>query len=382
MTRPDPARPILVPVANPASAPPLLRYAADLASAGGTVDLLTVVGPEASEDDHAHAWEGLTAAEALAPELGVVVRGWVRTAEGPGTGVLEAIADGDPWLVLMGWRGTTEASDVFGRLIDHVVGRSSVPLAVIRLGLEPVDRLVVPISAEHLLPGGCGSLTLAAELTARIRASTEHPTTVLRSGSREHDLPASIQRLGDRIHHDPGRTHRAVEAFARPTDLIIAPVAPTASGLRAATTHLAWAAPDATLMVAVDVGPVPQESLVDAVHDAGSPPPTRQVPPRREQRIVVTIRLSDEQALETEAVEEILRGVGTVELVMSWWPDEDDRAHVGATVTVTSEGPNRALAAVMTAMHDAPALAGAEISYELDRGSPVAQTSAETASDR
>lgn len=380
MALPEPARPILVPVANPASAPPLLRYAADLAGAGGTVDLLTVVGPDASADHHAHAWQGLTAAEELAPELGVVVRGRVRTAEGPGTGVLEAIADGDPWLVLMGWRGTTSASDVFGRLIDHVVGRSSVPLAVIRLGLEPVERIVVPISAEHLLPGGGGSLTLAADLTGRIRASTSHPTTVLRSGSREHDLPASIQGLGDRIHHDPRRTHRAVEAFSRPTDLIIAPVAPTASGLRAATTHLAWAAPDATLLVAVDVGPVPQESLVDAVLDAGNPPPMRQISPRGQQRIVVTIRLPDGQALATEAVAEILRGVGRVELVMSWWPAEDDRAHVGATVTVTSEGPNRALASVMTAMHDAPILAGAEISYELDRGNPVAQTSVDASS--
>ena len=380
MTRPGSAQPILVPVANPASAPPLLRYAADLAGSGGTVDLLTVVGPDASAETHAHAWQGLTAAEELAAGLGVEVRGQVRTAEGPGTGVLEAIADRDPWLVLMGWRGTTSASDVFGRLIDHVVGRSSVPLAVIRLGLEPVDRIVVPISAEHLLPGGSGSLTLAADLTSRIRSSTSHPTTVLRVGSREHDLPAAIQRLGDRVHHDPRRIHRAVEAFAHPADLIIAPVAPTASGLRAATTHLAWAAPHATLLVAVDVGPVPQESLVDAVLDAGSPPPTRQVPPRREQRIVVTIRLPDGQALEAEAVEDILRDVGMVELVMSWWPAEDDRAHVGATVTVTSEGPNRALASVMTAMHDAPLLAGAEISYELDRGDPAAQTSVDASS--
>lgn len=378
MALPEPARPILVPVANPASAPPLLRYAAQLVGAGGTVDLLTVVGPDASAETHAHAWQGLTEAEELAIELGIEVRGRVRTSQGPGTGVLEAIDDSDPWLVLMGWRGTTSASDVFGRLIDHVVGRSSVPLAVIRLGLQPVDRIVVPISAEHLLPGGSGSLTLAAELTSRIRASTAHPTTVLRSGSREHDLPASIHRLGDRIHHDPRRSHRAVEAFSRPTDLIIAPVAPTASGLRAATTHLAWAAPDASLLVAVDVGPVPQESLVDAVLDAGNPPPVRQVPPRREQRIVVTIRLPDGQTLETDAVEEILLGVGTVELVMSWWPAEDDRAHVGATVTVTSEGPNRALASVMTAMHDAAALAGAEISYELDRGNPVAQASVDT----
>jgi hypothetical protein len=86
---------------------------------------------------------------------------------------------------------------------------------------------------------------------------------------------------------------------------------------------------------------------------------------------VVTIRLHDDHGIGSDDVEAILRRIGAVELVMSWWPAEDDRAHVSATVTVTSEGPNRALATVMTALHEAPLLSGAEITYELDRGTPA-----------
>lgn len=363
-------RTILVPVANPASAPQLLRYAAALAGPGGRVHLVTIVPPAATPDDHAHAWRGLTAAEELAADLGATVRGQVRSSPSAGSGVLEAIAEDDPALVLIGWRGTTSASDVFGRLIDHVVGRSSVPLAVVRLGAAPVDRIVVPVSAEHLLPGGAGSLSLAADLTRRIRAATGHATTVLRTGPRRGELPGDIRDLSDRIHHDPRRTHKAVEAFHRDRDLLIAPVAPTASGLRAATTHLAWAAPEATLLVAVDVGPVPTEGLAEAVTDAGRPAPRRSLPPSSRQRIVVTVRLPTTLTTTPESLETLLRPVGEVELVMSWWPAEDDRVHVGATVTVLTEGPNRALAAVMTALHETPQLRGAEISYELERPAP------------
>lgn len=373
MPIPAPDRPILVPVANPASIDPLLVHAAALAGDGGSVHLVTVLGEEASSDDHAHAWQGLTEAESRAKELGVTASGQVRTASDAATGVLAAIAERRPALVVMGWRGQSSTTDVFGRLIDQVVGRSSVPLAVIRPGMATPERLLFPVSEEHLLPGGTGSLALAVELTRRLREHTCHPSTVLRTGQRTGDLPEEVAALGDRIHHDPRRTHKAVEAFARPTDLIVAAVAPTASGLRGATTHLAWAAPDATLLVAVDVGPTRDTDLVDAVAAAGQPGPTRVAPPTEEVRIVVTIRLPEEQDVRPERVEEILRSAGETDLLMSWWPASDTRAHIGATVTVTGGGVNAAMATVMTAVHDAPELRGAEITYDLDRGAPHAR---------
>lgn len=370
MRTPAPDRPILVPVANPASIGPLLGHAAALAGTGGRVDLVTVLGEAASSDDHAHAWQGLTDIEARAHDLGVAASGQVRTATDVATGVLDAISERRPALVVMGWQGQSSTSDVFGRLIDHVVGRSSVPLAVIRLGLCSPDRLLFPVSEEHLLPGGNGSLRLAAELTRRLRDHTGHPTTILRTGPRTGDLPDEVAHLGDRVHHDPRRTHKAVEAFAQPSDLIVAAVAPTVSGLRRATTHLAWAAPDATLLVAVDVGPTRDAGLVDAVADAGLPAPHRVDPPEDQVRIVVTIRLPEDRDVSAEEVERILRTAGDTELLMSWWPASDTRAHIGATVTVRNGGVNAAMATVMTAVHEASELRGAEITYDLDRGAP------------
>ena len=382
MLTPDHDHPVLVPVANPASIGPLLGHAAALAGPHGTVHLLTLLGPNADADDHAHAEQGLEEVRRVADLLGVNVRGEVRTAADPASGVLTAIAETTPALVVMGWRGQSSNTDIFGRLIDHVVGRSSVPLAVVRLGLQPPTRLLFPVSEEHLLPGGTGSLALAIDLAQRIREHSEFPSTVLRTGARTGELPESVQRLGDRVHHDPRRAHKAVEAFARPDDLIVAAVAPTASGLRAATTHLAWAAPEATLMVAVDVGPTKNKGIVDAVADAGRPAPERSDPPAEEVRIVVTIRLPEEDTLTPERAEEVLRRVGDTELVMSWWPASDDRAHIGATVVVHSGGVNAAMARVMTAMHDAPDLQGAEITYELDRGSPRTRARAASRSSR
>ncbi|MEX2549463.1 MAG: universal stress protein [Nitriliruptoraceae bacterium] len=360
---------VLVPVANPASVRPLLELAADLADPDGAVVLLTVLRPDAAADEHSHAWQGMAEAEELATTLGVRVRGEVRTDPALGDAVLQAISERGASLVLMGWRGASSTTDVFGRLIDHVVGRSSVPLAVVRLGTVPRERILLPISADHLLPGGAGGLNLAVDMADRLRRRTAHPTTVLRTGTREPDLPESVTALGDRVHHDPRRTHQAVAAFASPDDLIVAPVAPTVSGLRAATTHLAWAAPDATLLVAIDVGPTADEGLADAVAGAGRPAPARTDAGEgtTDIRIVVTVRLPDDREVTPEQVERVLASTGRTDHLMAWWPAGDPRPHVRATVELAAADSNGAIAKVMTALHEAPELAGSEITYDLDR---------------
>lgn len=359
--------PVLVPVANPASIGPMLTHAAELTEPGAAVHLLTVLGEDAEPQDLEHALDGLTAVADRARALGIELYGDVCRHADAATAVLEAIERLHPSLVVLGWRGRSSTTDVFGRLIDHVVGRSRVPLAVVRLGLVPPTRLLFPVSEEHLLPGGGGSLRLAASLADRIRSHTGHATTILRTGAHTGDLPTEVRSLGDRVHRDPRRTHKAVEAFARPDDLIVAAVAPTPAGLRGATTHLAWAAPDATLLVAVDVGPTRDSDLVDAVAAAGHPAPHRPVRPVEQVRIVVTIRFAEHAEADADEVERLLARAGETDLVMSWWSVSDQRAHLGATVTVHNEGTNAAMGRVMTALHDHPALEGAEITYELDR---------------
>lgn len=372
MSREPLGRTVVVPVVNPASLPTLLTIASALTAPDhGRIRLVTVLGTRARADEHAHAWQGLAAAEELAERLDLVVEGRVIEADDVSDGVRQAVTEADASLVVMGWRGASSTHNVFGALIDSVVGRSAVPLAIVRPGLTPPRRVLLPVSADHLLPGGDRGLCLAVELARRLDACCEEPISVLRTGPREVDLPAGVLELGDRVHHDPRRTDQAVAAFARAEDLIVAPVAPTVSGLRAATTHLAWAAPDATLLVAVDVGPVREEGLAEATESAAAPPAPSVDDGLHPVRIVVTARLPDTQDATPDGLDRVLRRAGTTDHLMAWWPAGDPRPHVRASVTVRAAGINMAISAVMVAVHDAPALRGAEITYDVDRGAPA-----------
>ena len=367
----DIGRCVLVPVANPASVRPLLELAAGLVDDSGRIELLTVLSPEAGADAHADAWQGMASAEALATRLGVEAHGEVRTHPALGDAVVAAVRERGASLVLMGWRGASSTTDVFGRLIDHVVGRSAAPLAVVRFGAVPHERVVLPVSADHLLPGGAGGLQLAVGLARRLGAAAPRPTTVLRTGSRALDLPTQVVEVADRVHHDPRRPHQAVAALAHASDLIVAAVAPTVSGLRAATTHLAWAAPDATLLVAIDVGPRGERSLAAAVAGAGRPAPVQQRAGASTApvRVVVTVRLPDGHGLTPQQVERVLARCGRTEQLMAWWPAGDTNPRVRVTVELTARDADRALARVMSTVDAAAELTGAEISYELERTS-------------
>lgn len=368
-------RTVVVPIVNPASVRPLFHDAAAIAAPdGGRVVPVTVIGPDADADTRAHAWTNVADAESTVREFGVEAAGAVVEATSVVDGTLQALRDHDATLVVMGWRGRSSTHNVFGELIDSVVGRSSVPLAVVRLGAVPSRRVVLPVHADHLLPGGARGLQLATALAQRLGAAAPDPTTVLRTGASSEPLPAEIAALGDRVHHDPRRTDRAVSAFARPSDLVVAAVPPTVSGLRSATTHLAWAAPEATLLVAVDVGPVHEDGLAAATRDAATPPPARRTGDARRVRVVVTARLPEADEASTaptpDDLDRVLRTAGATDHVMAWWPAGDTRPHVRTTVTVTATSVNAALSAVMVAVHEAPAFRGAEITYDIDRGAP------------
>lgn len=361
-------RSVVVPIANPATVQPLIEMAHVLAGAGEVLVPVTVVRARAAARDVAFARGSLEVAAAAAHDLGAEVRGRLVESDDVAQGVLQAVAEESPSLVVMGWRGQSSTNNVFGHLLDIIVGRSVAPLAVVRMGAVAYRRVLLPISADHLLPGGDRGLGLAVRLAERLHTVTPEPATVLRTGPREVHLPADLEQLGDRVHHDPRRTDQAVGAFARPEDVVVAAVAPTVSGLRAATTHLAWAAPHSTLLVAIDVGPTREEGLADAVHGAGDPAPVAdRAQGTHPVRVIVTARMPDSDAVRPDDLERVLRTAGETDQVMAWWPGGDPHPHVRATVTVVAASVNAAIAAVMVAVHDAPAFRGAEISYDLDR---------------
>jgi hypothetical protein len=366
--RTDVGERVVVPVVNPASIDALLAIAGRLVAEGGAVVPVTCIRHHATDDERAHASRTIARAGSVGRELGLEVTGRVLEDDDVAGAVLGAVADVDATLVVMGWRGRSSTSNVFGSLIDSIVGRSAVPLAIVRVGTATFRRVLLPVSADHLLPGGDRGLGLAVQLAERLGDSAAEPTTVLRTGVRDVELPAAVGGLSDRIHHDPRRTDQAVGAFARPDDLVVAAVAPTVSGLRAATTHLAWAAPDATLLVAVDVGRPRERGLAGAVDAAGVPAPLAPQRGERDIRVVVSVRLAGAARPTPEELERVLRHAGPTEHLMAWWPPGDPYPNVRATVTVRSPGVNAAISTVMQTVRDAAAFEGAEISYDVDRG--------------
>jgi hypothetical protein len=355
---------IVVPVISPHSAGELTRLAARLASPdGGTVVVVTVVGLDAGPQRIAAAQDLLQGAVATAEALDVPAEGVVATNRSVVAAVLDTAEQRGATLILMGWRGESTHRNVFGELIDSIVGRSKVPLAVVRTKPGEFERIVLPVSQDHLLPGGARGLALAADLAARLRA--EGPITVLRTGETVAPLPTEVRNLGDRVHHDPRRVDVAVGAIAGEGDLVVVPVAPTASGLRTATTHMAWAAPDTWLLVAIDVGPAaPETGIAEAVSGAGTAPAVRaSTEQAHDYAIAVTARSDIAGALDARALAATLRLVGTVDDVeeLATEPGPGLRA----VVVVSAPDANVAVGAVLSAVHESDALLGTEITYDL-----------------
>jgi hypothetical protein len=95
---------------------------------------------------------------------------------------------------------------------------------------------------------------LAAEIARRVAIGTAVPVEIL----TDSDDPAVSELLGGRlsaqVHHDKRRQHVAIGHYARAEDLVIVSVSPTETGLRTAATRIAWAAPESSIIVALDAG--------------------------------------------------------------------------------------------------------------------------------
>lgn len=357
---------MLVPVTHPKSAVTLLELAVSLADPGGLVVPVTVLSPGAGEEEREAAYQLILSAEKTAVDAGVDARGMIDIDPSVANGVLNTALECEATLVVIGWQGRSSHQNIFGSLIDSIAGRSAVPLAVARLGAQAYRRILLPVNDDHLDRTAAGGLRLAVGLATRLRDTTGAPVRVLRSGEGRQDLPAELTALSDRIHVDPRRLDLAVGAAARADDLVVVPVAPTVSGLRAATTHVAWAAPEASLLVALDVGPASvSEDLAPAVRSAGAPaPPTRRRTDHALYRILVSACLPGDGEGKAGLLDAALAPVGDV-TARRLRHDERGRVCVLAEVGIAALDANAALGEVMEALHRAPGFDGAEISYTL-----------------
>ena len=354
---------MVLPVASPATAGALGRLAASIALADqGMVVPVSIVGLDATEEQVAGATAAVQAAEAGAAMVGADARGRVIRHRSVVEAVLDAIEDDAGTLALMGWQGQTSHHNIFGRMIDSIVGRSIVPLAIVRPGTSVADRVVLTMSHDHLLPAGGRGVSLAAGIARRLQSSSGAEVLLLRTGDRTHDVPPEITSLGGSVHHDLRPVDVAVADLAGERDLVLTPVAPTVEGLRSATVHMARALPTSWLLVAIDVGPPPEVKVAPAVAGAGMIVPFK---PELDEdvlhQVMVVVRPVEGPAAWPD-IERALRLVGEVALEDRW--TEDDRECLRVRVSIIAPSAGTAVSAAMMALDQARERMGpSEISY-------------------
>lgn len=246
---------VVVPLANPRTAPQLIRVATAFARADGGLVVPVMVVPSASDRaqlDAARELEGEVGE--VAQSAGAEARPVLRIDTTPAAGVAHTVVEQKGSLLVMGWTGSTGRRDaVFGGIIDAVLSSTAVPTLVVHDAGEPVERVLVVVDETVTTPAGVPALDLAistAEVLARERGVTVEVVTNRQDRLVDERVEA---RLEAEVQHDPRRRSVAVKDRARPGDLLIVPSIGDRPNLRAVAARVALAAPDgASLVVALD----------------------------------------------------------------------------------------------------------------------------------
>ncbi len=366
-------RVIVVPLASPETAVGLGTLAGMLAAGdAGLVVPVSITTPRTSARQAEQAQEAVDLAAAAAIEQGVQARGQVVKGRQVSTAVLDAVDEHDASLVMIGWQGRSTANNVFGQLIDSIMGRSTVPLAVVRSAAAVPSRVLLPLSDEHLLEGGDRGVTLAAAIAGRLRTATSSSLVLLRTGEARTPLPGHLTGMISSTLHMPGTVAQAAGEVGRSGDIVVTSVAPTGEGLRNATTHLAWATPDCWQLVAIDVGPPAEVDVVSAVKGAGMVIEPVSDPHEEEPYLVeVTVTVERDAEDPWTAVSNAVRLVGSVEGHVRH-QDADGQLVNQGRVRIIAPDPGTALSAIMLELDDVRwGIGPAQINYRLlDRDEP------------
>jgi Kef-type K+ transport system membrane component KefB len=269
LPRPEPDRDlgdvVVVPLANPDSAPRLMRVASAFARAdGGLVVPVMVVPSEADAGELAAVRELEGQVVRVAQSAGAEARSVLRIDATPAAGIAHTVVEQQGSLLVMGWTGTTSRSGaVFGGIIDGVLTRISVPTLLSFDGAEPVQRILVLVDESVTSAAGVPALDLAVEAARVLSRSKGVPVEVM---TNREDRVVD-ERVGDpldvEVQHDPRRRSIVVKTEARSSDLIVIPTIGDDPSLRGVAARIATAAPaGASLLIAVDNSQVAQAQAV------------------------------------------------------------------------------------------------------------------------
>jgi Kef-type K+ transport system membrane component KefB/nucleotide-binding universal stress UspA family protein len=252
----EPRRPgsaVVVAVARPDSAGPLLRLAAALARRdGGRVLPLVVVPAEDPAGGFQARRAQADAVERLASRHGVEAHALVRIDSSPAEGVLHTAVEHGATLVVMGWKGRTSRREArLGGVIDTVTGSSTTPVLVARLRERPPSRVLLLVPDRVHDPAEASTLRLAIWTTARLAAENGLDVQVLSAT----DDPAAAHLVRATLGVDPvfdaRRPAVAIRDAARTGDLVILPGGPEAAGFHGIADRVARAVPDVSVVVTV-----------------------------------------------------------------------------------------------------------------------------------
>ncbi|HVL97870.1 MAG TPA: cation:proton antiporter [Egibacteraceae bacterium] len=245
---------VVVPVANPRTAEPLVKVAALVAASdSGSVFPVNILGFDASReqvDEH----KAVTAeAEQVALRHGAEARSLVRIDASPTAGVLHTVVEGGATSVLIGWKGYANAREnFFGGVIDAILEHVPVPVMVCRPGTDKdIRRVVLSLTAGDLDPAGAISLDLAVAVATRVARQADVPLKVVTEvdDARLGDMVASVRK--SEIICDARKPAIALRSHTEEGDIVIIGTPPTRAGLGQNASRLARAVAGRTVVATV-----------------------------------------------------------------------------------------------------------------------------------
>ena len=245
---------VVVPIANPRTAAPLMQLAALVAGPdSGSVIAVNILGFDASREQVDEHRELTATAEQVALRNGAEARSLVRIDSSTTAGVLHTVVEDGGTSVLLGWKGYSNAREnFFGGVIDAVLARSPVPVLVCRPGTDDqVRRLVLSLTASDLDPSGVISLELAVEVASRMARQADVPLKVVAEAEDDRltELLAHVRKV--EILCDERKPVIALRAHTEEGDVVVIGTPPARAGLGQNAPRLARALTGRTVIATV-----------------------------------------------------------------------------------------------------------------------------------
>jgi Kef-type K+ transport system membrane component KefB len=245
---------VVVPIANPRSAGPLVKIAALVAgSDSGSVIPVNILGFEADRDQVEDHRELAVEAEEVALRNGAEARAIVRIDASAATGVLHTVVESGATCLLMGWKGWANTREnFFGGIIDAVLAQVRVPTLVCRPGVDgTVRRIVLSVSAGDLTAAGRSSIELAADVAVRMAQQADVPLLVMseQADERLDHLAGRIRRVDVAV--DERKPPIALRDATGPGDVVVLGTPPTRAGLGQNAARVTRAIPDRSVVAAI-----------------------------------------------------------------------------------------------------------------------------------